>query len=313
MKRLSLAALLCALAGPARAQFTSSYNGTTTAEFLNLGVGARAVAMGQAFSAAADDATALYWNPAALTNVKGGQVTLMHAAYVASSYFDYGAVAKNLGSYGAVGAGLQYFSLGGVNGTDASGNSIGVSGPYDLAASLGYAYRFTSPDNPLEGFSIGASGKLVQQKIVTSESAFAADVGVLSPAYLKDSLRFAFTVLNAGPAVSFDAVSDPMPLTLKVGSAYKILPGWLATLDIAAPRGGNPYAGVGTEYEILNDGSWTMAARGGYNSQTLGSISGFSGASMGFGLGYKAGSFDYAFVPMGGLGQAHRFSVNFRF
>src|ERR1700691_1797729 len=121
MRGLYLAVLLAALPRPARADFTSGYNGTTTAEFLSLGVGARAVAMGQAYSAAADDATALYWNPAALTNVKGGQVTLMHAAYIASSYYDYAAAAKNLGSYGAVGAGLQYFSLGGINGTDASG------------------------------------------------------------------------------------------------------------------------------------------------------------------------------------------------
>jgi hypothetical protein len=119
--------------------------------------------------------------------------------------------------------------------------------------------------------------------------------------------------LNAGPSVTFDQAKEDLPLTIKLGSAYRILPGWLATLDVVGPRGGNAYGGAGTEYEVLNDGKWTFAARAGYNSQTLGSVSGLTGLAMGFGLGYRSGSFDYAIVPMGGLGQAHRFSFNLRF
>ena len=97
----------------------------------------------------------------------------------------------------------------------------------------------------------------------TSASVFAADVGLLSPGYLKGDLRFAFTVLNVGPSVTFDQASEDLPLTIKIGSVYRIMPGWLVTFDVAGPRDGNPYGGAGTEYEILNNGSWTFAARAG--------------------------------------------------
>jgi hypothetical protein len=269
--------------------------------------------MGEAATVVSDDATALYWNPAALTNVRARSVTLMDAPYVASSYFDYAAYAQNLGRYGAFGAGLQYFSLGGLNATDASGASLGATNPYDLAFSLGYAYRFTDTNTWLDGFSAGASGKYISQKIVTSATTFAADLGLLSPSYLDQRLRLAAAVMNAGPAVKFDQATAPLPLTLKIGSAYQINPRWLAALDLAAPRGGSVYAALGTEYQLIAEDPWSFALRGGYDTQTLGSVDGFAGISVGFGLGYRGGSFDYAFVPLGSVGQAHRLSLNYRF
>jgi hypothetical protein len=316
MRKLSIALLSVALARPAAAAFSSSANGTTTADFLNLGVGARAVAMGEAAVAVVDDATALYWNPAALSNVESRSVALMHAPYIASSYFDYAAYAQNLGRYGALGAGLQYFSLGGLDATDASGAGIGSVNPYGLAASLGYAYRFSGLEGglgALDGFSAGISGKYLEQKIVTSASAFAFDFGLLSPGYLENRLRLAADVLNPGSEMKFDEVSEPVPFTVKLGGAYKLSDKWLAALDVAAPRGGSPYVALGTEYGLVSGGPWTFAVRGGYNSETTGSIDGFSGISVGFGLGYRGGSFDYAFVPLGGLGQAHRLSLGYRF
>jgi len=316
--RIVAAALLVLAARSARASFTASANGTTTADFLNLGVGARAVAMGGAFSAAADDATALYWNPAAMTNVRGRSATLMHAAYVASSYFDYAAYAQDLGRAGAFGAGLQYFSLGTLDETDASGASAGTTSPYDLAFSLGYAYRFAGERDlgeDRDGWSAGLAAKFIQQKIVTSKSGYAADLGLLSPGFRGGKLHLAAAVQNLGANVKFDQQSDPLPLTVKLGSAYKLNRRWLGTLDVSAPRGGRPFAGLGTEYELVDgqESPWTLAVRGGYNSQTLSSITGLSGLSMGFGLGYRGGSFDYAFVPLGGLGQAHRLSLNLKF
>ena len=50
-----------------------------TAEFLTTGVGARALGMGGAFVAIANDATACYWNPAGLSLLRQREVTMMHA------------------------------------------------------------------------------------------------------------------------------------------------------------------------------------------------------------------------------------------
>src|SRR5205814_753634 len=100
--------------------FSSDNRGTTTANFLKLGAGARAVSMGEAYTAVSNDATALFWNPAGLARLPehGGSATFMHAPYVESSFYDYGAFAQGLGDVGAWGASVQYFSAGKITETD---------------------------------------------------------------------------------------------------------------------------------------------------------------------------------------------------
>ncbi|MFZ9386900.1 MAG: PorV/PorQ family protein [Chitinophagaceae bacterium] len=74
----------------ASAQFRKYSN-----EFLNIGAGARGLAMGGAQVASVQDGTAGYWNPAGLTSVKDNpQVNLMHAEYFAGiGKYDYVGVA----------------------------------------------------------------------------------------------------------------------------------------------------------------------------------------------------------------------------
>jgi hypothetical protein len=69
-----------------RAQFEEYSN-----EFLNIGAGARGMAMGNAQVASVDDGTAGYWNPAGLVNIKDNpQLSLMHAEYFAGiGKYDY--------------------------------------------------------------------------------------------------------------------------------------------------------------------------------------------------------------------------------
>lgn len=315
MKIIGLLAAGLFLTAQARAaDFSSSAQGTTAAQFLELGVGARAVAMGEAYSAVADDASALYWNPAGLTGISNRSATLMHAAYLGTSYFDYASYGQNLGSKGAFGAGLQYFSAGGITQTDTTGTDVGSFNPYDLAFSLGYAYKLNGlGPRVLDGYSFGLAAKFIQSKILTTAQTEAVDFGVLSPAYLNDRLRLAFTMTNLGGTMRFDAYNENLPLNLKLGSSYKIRDGWLAAMDVDFPRGDDPYVALGTEYQLATSGPWKFAGRAGFNSQTIGSIDGFTGLSVGIGIGYSRLAVDYAFVPLGGVGQAHRLSLTCSF
>ena len=64
-------------------------------EFLNIGAGARGIAMGNAQVASVSDATAGYWNPAGLTNIKDNpNAAIMHAEYFSGiGKYDYGSFA----------------------------------------------------------------------------------------------------------------------------------------------------------------------------------------------------------------------------
>src|SRR5436305_754352 len=55
--------------------------GTSSANFLKMGVGGRGVAMGEAQTAAVNDAMALYWNPSMLGELNQNEVSFMHNSY----------------------------------------------------------------------------------------------------------------------------------------------------------------------------------------------------------------------------------------
>lgn len=318
MRSLLLAALASLLAGPAAASvFNSASVGTTGADFLNLGVSARAEAMGEAYSAVADEASALYWNPAAMTQISGRSATLMHAPYLNSSYYDYAAYAQKLGERSAVGADLQYFSTGkSITETDENDTELGSFTPYDLAFALGYAVMIDdskSPDGGLTGDSVGVSVKYVQSKILNSAQTLAVDLGILSRSYFEDRLRVAFTATNIGGVLKYEQAGERLPMAFRAGTAYKISDDWTSALDVVVPWDDTMYVALGEEYWLLNGPTWRFAARAGFSSETVSDLGGFSGVSAGVGIGLKSMMVDYSFTPMSGLGDAQRISLTYSF
>ena len=81
-KKLLLTVILAAaLLHPVVAQQVTK-TGTTAAKFLNVGIGSRANAMGGAFSSIANDATAMYWNPAGVANINEFQTIFTYTKIV---------------------------------------------------------------------------------------------------------------------------------------------------------------------------------------------------------------------------------------
>jgi len=139
-------------------------------EFLAVGVGARALGMGSAFSAAVNDVTSGYWNPAGLTGVKGDlQVGAMHSEYFAGiAKYDYIGLAKPIDSLSTIGFTFVRFGIDNIPNTidliDPSGNidydRITSFSSADHAFIISYARKMGVP-----GLSIGGNAKVIYRRV----------------------------------------------------------------------------------------------------------------------------------------------------
>ena len=75
------------------AQASDAKTGTSGAQFLKIGAGARPTAMGDAYTAIADDVNAVYFNPAGLTQLPAAQITAMQTQWFEGLDYAFGAFA----------------------------------------------------------------------------------------------------------------------------------------------------------------------------------------------------------------------------
>lgn len=139
-------------------------------EFLAIGIGARSLAMGNAAIVSSPDATAVYWNPAGILEIKSdAQLSLMHAEYFAGlAKYDFGGVVIPTDSSSAIGAGLIRFGVDDIPNTlylvDANGNIN-----YDRIQSFSvadYAFLFSYARKlPIEGLSLGGNVKIIYRRV----------------------------------------------------------------------------------------------------------------------------------------------------
>ncbi len=294
--------------------FDSSAIGTSSAQFLKLAVGARGVALGEAYSALVDDASSLYWNPAGLVRIKSRSIVLMHASYLGSTSFDYMAYSQKEGDMGAWGISVQYMNSGSIPKTDISGAEIGSFNPRDIAVSLGFACDISGfRKEPEERFVLGATGKIVHTRIVSNDTSIAADIGLLFPYLFENRFQMALVAQNIMGSLKLDQESCPMPFILRLGTRISPNRLWDITADLVAPIDNYPYLAVGTELRVGLFKSLNTSLRAGANTRAVSDIEGLRNITLGAGLGGRMLSVDYAFVPFGILGNAHRISLGLDF
>ncbi|MEW6607253.1 MAG: PorV/PorQ family protein [bacterium] len=283
--------------------WAKSSKGTAGVPFLKIGVGARAVAMGEGFSALADDITAVYWNPAGLTQLTKPEISTVYNDWFEGIGHGFLGFAFPVSSKKAMGFNIIYLDAGKIPGyADSPDESTGNFSGRDTAFAFSYSSIIT------ESICIGMTIKGIVQKIEQEEaSSFAIDIGQLYQTPM-EGLTLATVLQNVGPKIKFAVEGDSLPLTLKLGSAYRFKEQPLAvTCDLTKPIDNNWKMNLGVELWFRN----LVALRGGFNSQIFKDFG--TGITCGFGCNIKHYQVDYAFVPYDELGNTHRLAVTFRF
>ncbi len=290
-------------------------------EFLSLGMGARALGMGGAFVAVADDSSATYWNPAGLALLEHGEGSFMHAytfkglVKVDTLSFAYPINEK----YGTVSAGLLRVGVDDIKETewddpDDPNRRPQIKSTFnwaDMGIFISYARKLFG------GINIGLSTKILRQGGGDWHgSGYGFDVGIMySPT---DNLTFATNFQDIHSRVNWDTgASDRFPMNVKLGAAYTIpCPSiesrLTAAFDADIKKHNYDYSAqlssgslsfdlhYGAEFVYRN----TLAIRAGaYRSHF----------AAGAGVHIKMFLIDYAFQTHTDLGGSHRISAGVTF
>ena len=291
--------------------FSSKAVGTTTADFLNLPVGARAAAMGGAYSAIAEEASAVYWNPAGLVQIPKLSAVFMRAQYLEEISYQYAAYAHRLSYDSVLAASVLLTDIGSITETDISGGTIGSFTPRDQVFTLTYSKAILEFSDKDIDVSIGVSAKYIKSGIVDSARSYAADLGIMTYNFGDIPYRLAVTATNMGGGLTYDRESNPLPLTFKLAAAVNPFRNFLVSTDVVLPKQNKPNVLLGAELATTPNELTRLCVRAGLNTQQM--SDGIGGLSMGIGATLHFFSLDYAFVPMGELGSTHRISLTFDF
>ena len=312
IRRLVLAALVIVMIPAIATATTKPFEkvGTYAAQFLKIGPSARAVGMGGAFTAVANDAASIYWNPAGIVEQTRAQVTLNNVIYPADIDVYFAAAIFSTpylpGTFGVSARALTmdpqeertiYMPEGTRRFFDAGDMSFGLT----------YAKYFT------DRFSAGFTAHFLHMGLADkSVESLAFDFGLLYRIGIQ-GMRLGMIVQSLGGEVDYDDRSSKLPTLFKVGVSVDAYRGGahtlLATGEFQHPVDNKERMNVGMEYAF----NQFFMLRAGYNI-------GYDTQGMAGGAGFRLDTsqtsdigVDYAWEDLGYLGTTHRFSLNFSY
>ncbi len=280
--------------------------GTSGAQFLKLGAGARPVAMGEAFVGIADDANALYYNPAGAAQLDRAEFTATHTQWFQDMNYEYGGFVLPT-KVGTLGISASTLKIEDLEKRTADESYVGQFETLDACYGLSYARKWN------ETLSWGGTLKYLKQEIdSTSAKAWSVDLGLWKQ-FAETPFSAGLAVRNLGEEVKFVDEGDPQPLILDGGVGGRFFDKRLLIgTNVKIPRDNDVQFGMGGELTFPMAGAVKPALRAGYNNSHS-DADGASGVSLGAGLTIKQFSMDFSWVPLGDLGETFRYSANFRF
>lgn len=273
---------------------------TTGFNFLKLGIGARPLAMGEAYVALADDINAIYWNPAGLVQLRRQEIGFTYNRWFEDiGYYFFGY--SQLFNDSVFALSVYYLGTENIEGSDEASNPTGEFSVYDLAFAFSYSRKLT------DKLSTGLNLKFISEKLENEDAnAFAFDLGALYKTGIPN-LVLGLNIQNVGTKIRFITQSASLPLNWKFGLAYKLFPTYPVTLTLDANKLENRdiYFGLGAEWWLGDYLALRIGRK--FNSRI--------DDEFRFGLGLKVEDLrlDYAYIPHNILGDTHQFSVGFYF
>lgn len=295
--------------------------------YLKMGVGARALGMGSAFTALADDSTAAFWNPAGLARLEKAEGSFMHADLTMDreyNFFNYAHILKdNKGNKKAVAA-LSHMSFG-VDGIPetrtATSRTDGLALTGDEPA--------TAPDNSYtpggnvhifgyfkdtekntfgsyaqklsDKFYGGVNVKYLKHELFTnSASTWGLDFGFLYEQ--SEKTTFGLSIRDLGETLDWNTASgqsDKVPTTTTVGVAYKARPNLTLAADINKVEDMDAKLFAGAEWWMQDYAALRIGAKDG-------------DLTLGASFKLETWRFDYSYADET-LGDAHRISASKQF
>lgn len=332
---LALAVVVLAVGSPPAA--AEQKLAQTGMKFLSVGTDARFSAMANGVSAIESGSpSAVFYNPASMARFDvTARAAVGYTRWIADIAHYYGAIGISPadGDWGTFTLFYQYVDYGTVKGTIRSAGGRGYLDSRDIPGldvkpsgtvfGLGYARAIS------DKFSIGANIKYAMQNlgdatveytggnattVNTTANVLAFDLGLIYRTGFR-SLNLAMTIRNFSREVQFAKENVQLPLLFKIGAAIDMVEltegekgesSVLVTVDAEHPRDYQEQLRFGTEFIYQS----LLALRMGY-------VTGLEeeGISLGFGLMTTLGEapfgLDYAYTPVGPLGDVHRLTFNF--
>jgi len=314
--------------------------GTTAAKFLSIGIGPRANAIGGAFTSIANDASALYWNPAGAASLDQYEAMFTHTSLFndLDISLNYAAIVVPTEGWGNFGVSVTSLDYGMMDVT----TEYYPEGTGEKFSASSYAFALSYARNVTEDFTAGITIKYIRELIYNSSAdGIAFDIGTIfnTPFY---GIKFSSIISNYGPKLQMSGEdllvrhdADPnsngnnetvdayyktdkfeLPLKLQIGLSkeFQFLENQRLTFAVDATHSNDnaEYINVGGELALFDD---LLYFRGGYKALFLEDSQ--EGLTLGVGINYGLEviyfGFDYAFQKYEFLGNTHSFGVRLRF
>jgi|YelNatPaOPRAMG01_1025707.scaffolds.fasta_scaffold17094_2 tetratricopeptide (TPR) repeat protein len=275
----------------------SFYGDFGTEPLFESGVGARPVAMGNAYTALADDVASIYYNPAGLSLIKAQEIIFLHYPLYEDALYNAIAYAQTLLDFGTIGLALYRYNAGTISGYDSNDKKTEDFIFEEYKATISYARNLENK------FYIGANINFLNSFIKNNGSlGFGVDFGVLYEPF--DFLRLGFVLHNLiRPIQTIGTEKEGIPQLYILGILLTKELGFLKiniTNDFSIGETENLKIRFGTEFIIYK----FLNLRAGYDAGRY---------VLGSGVDILNGSVNYTFIINDYLENLHRIDILYRF